>query len=182
MPPTSTKKRLPGSVLVGKSAIHQATSLLEQLPDKPKDQWSLREAIDMLREPIHVALDRGYSHDEVADMLADKGIRISVSSLKRYLAATRRTAPAGTKLSKTKRTRQSTAETKASTNGSAIAPAPETAASEPTPTPKKRGPRPKAATTAVTPAKTATKEPRTTSRTRKASAAPVSTRGRKKAT
>ncbi|MBW4654977.1 MAG: hypothetical protein KME20_18330 [Kaiparowitsia implicata GSE-PSE-MK54-09C] len=85
----SSPKRPSGSALVDESAISQADSLLEQLPKKPKEHWSLREAIDLLREPINAALDRGYSHDEIATFLADQEIRISVSSLKRYLAKTR---------------------------------------------------------------------------------------------
>lgn len=86
----TTKKRLPGSVIVQQSAIEQATSLLEQLPEKPKEIWSLREAIDLLQDSIITALSRGYSHEDVATMLADQGIKISVSSLKRYLASTKK--------------------------------------------------------------------------------------------
>ncbi len=94
----SSRKRSSGSALVDESAISQAGSLLEQLPQKPKEHWSLREAIDLLREPINTALDRGYTHNEIATFLADQEIRISVSSLKRYLAKTRensRNASAG---------------------------------------------------------------------------------------
>lgn len=86
----TTKKRLPGSATVQQTAIQQATSLLEQLPEKPKEIWTLKEAIDLLQDSITTALKRGYSHEEVAAMLADQGIQISVSSLKRYLASTKK--------------------------------------------------------------------------------------------
>jgi len=87
---TTTKKRLPGTVLVQQESIEQATSLLEQLPEKPKEVWSLREAIELLQDSISTALARGYSHEEIAALLADKNIKISVSSLKRYLASTKK--------------------------------------------------------------------------------------------
>ncbi len=86
----TTKKRLPGSVIVQQTAIQQATSLLEQLPEKPKEIWTLKEAIDLLQDSIIIALKRGYNYEEVAAMLADQGIEISVSSLKRYLASTKK--------------------------------------------------------------------------------------------
>jgi type I site-specific restriction-modification system R (restriction) subunit len=86
----TTKKRLPGSVIVQQTAIQQATSLLEQLPEKPKEIWTLKEAIDLLQDSISTALKRGYNYEEVAAMLADQGIQISISSLKRYLASTKK--------------------------------------------------------------------------------------------
>ncbi len=86
----TTKKRLPGSATVQQTAIQQATSLLDQLPEKPKEIWTLKEAIDLLQDSITTALKRGYNYEEVAAMLADQGIQISVSSLKRYLASTKK--------------------------------------------------------------------------------------------
>lgn len=90
MTAAKSRKRPPGSVLVQQTAIQQAGDLLQKLPAKPKEHWSLREAIESLEESIVQALDRGYSHEEVAQLLDDKGISISVSSLKRYLAASRK--------------------------------------------------------------------------------------------
>jgi len=90
MTASKSRKRPPGSVLVQQSAIEQADDLLQKLPAKPKEHWSLREAIESLEGSIMQALDRGYSHEEVAELLEEKGISISVSSLKRYLAASRK--------------------------------------------------------------------------------------------
>lgn len=66
--------------------------MLRDLPDKPRESWSLREAIHLLKDTIYGALDRGYSYEEVADLLSDRGIKISPSSLKSYLASSRKVA------------------------------------------------------------------------------------------
>lgn len=83
-------KRLPSSVNVSKSAIDSATSTLQGLPEKPKENWSLREAVSVLQESISAALSKGYSYEEVAKMLTAKGVDISASSLKSYLSAAKR--------------------------------------------------------------------------------------------
>ena len=108
----TTKKRLPGSVVVQQSAIKQATNLLEQLPEKPREIWSLREAIDLLQDSITTALARGYSYEEVATMLADQGIKISVSSLKRYLASIKKDKAEGAAV-KSRRPRRTAAQKQA---------------------------------------------------------------------
>ena len=176
---TTTKKRLPGTVLVQQESIEQATSLLEQLPEKPKEVWSLREAIELLQDSISTALARGYSHEEIAALLADKNIKISVSSLKRYLASTKKDKM-GT-AGKTRRRRTTTVQKKAVTEAAAALPEVEPAASEESTTseepatPKKRGPR-TSSTRSTIAAKT--KSPRTSTKTKTAST--TSTRGRKK--
>jgi hypothetical protein len=86
----TTKRRSPTSTLVSKSAISQASSILEDLPEKPKEIWSLREAIELLKDPITAALDRGYSYPEVSKMLSERGVEISASTLKYYLSAARK--------------------------------------------------------------------------------------------
>lgn len=80
------------STMIQKDAIEQANIALQQLPEKPKDNWSLREAIDALKDTILTALDRGYTYEEVAAFLSEQGVKISPSSLKSYLTAARRDA------------------------------------------------------------------------------------------
>ncbi len=92
---TAGRRRSPGATAVTKDAIENAADFLKDLPEKPKDSWSLREAIEQLQDSIKAALDRGYTHEEVSEMLTQKGIRISPSSLKSYLAATSRNRAAG---------------------------------------------------------------------------------------
>ncbi len=86
----TTKRRSPTSTLVSKGAISSAATILEGLAEKPKEIWSLREAIDLLKEPISAALDRGYSYAEVSKMLTEKGVEISPSTLKYYLSSARK--------------------------------------------------------------------------------------------
>lgn len=83
-------KRLPSSVSVSKSALDSASSTLQGLPDKPKESWSLREAVSVLQESISNALSKGYSYEEIAKMLTEKKVEISASSLKSYLSAAKR--------------------------------------------------------------------------------------------
>lgn len=80
--PTLRKR---ASVAVPKVALDQATSLLQDLPDKPKEAYSLRETIALLQTPIKAALARGYTHEEIVKILGEEGIQITASSLKRYL-------------------------------------------------------------------------------------------------
>jgi len=83
---TPTNRRSPTSTLVHQSAITQATDALKQLPGKPKDVWSVGEVLDLILDTIRATLTKGYSHAEVAEMLTERGIRITPTSLKYYLA------------------------------------------------------------------------------------------------
>jgi hypothetical protein len=115
-------KRLPASVSVSKSALESATSTLEGLPEKPKENWSLREAVSMLQESISAALGKGYSYEEIAKMLSEKGVEISASSLKSYLSAAKRQK--GVATAKGKRTGRRTKKVQSSDvsmNGAATA-------------------------------------------------------------
>lgn len=84
------KRRSPTATLVSKAAISQASSTLMDLPDKPKEIWSLREAINALQDQIILALDRGYDYLEISTMLTQQGVEISSSTLKYYLSGVRR--------------------------------------------------------------------------------------------
>lgn len=103
-----TKRRSPTSTLVSKDSISSASSALQDLPEKPKEIWSLREAIHLLRDQITQALDRGYSYGEVSQMLSSKGVEISPSTLKYYLSSARKED--GTTKRRRRRTMTMTAE------------------------------------------------------------------------
>jgi hypothetical protein len=85
-----TKKRSSAAGGVSQAMIEQASSMLQELPEKPRDNWSLREAVNLLQDSIIAALDRGYTYEEVAVLLGNKGVKIAAPSLKRYLAAVKR--------------------------------------------------------------------------------------------
>ncbi|MBF2047184.1 MAG: hypothetical protein IGS54_07445 [Elainella sp. C42_A2020_010] len=92
-----TKQRPSAVTIVSKDALEQAGIRLQELPDKPKEFWSLREAVAILQEDITDALNRGYTYDEIVKLLAGKNISITASSLKRYLATARREGNAKTR-------------------------------------------------------------------------------------
>jgi len=126
------KGRSPVAASITQDSIKQANTALADLPEKPKTEWSLREAINQLQGTINTALERGYSHQEVADMLGKQGIRISPASLRSYLAASNRNAPEAAP-----KRRRTAAKVTVSEDVAAIAPPPEPPAPEVTPAPKK---------------------------------------------
>jgi len=87
----ATEKRQK-AIAVKQSSIGNTSAFLESLPEKPKEDLSLREAIDQLREPLRAALLRGYTYLELAEMLTEKGIKISAFTLKNYVPSGKRRA------------------------------------------------------------------------------------------
>jgi hypothetical protein len=159
----ATKRRSPTSTLVSKDAISGASNALNDLPEKPKEIWSLREAINLLKDQITTALDRGYTYTEVSQMLSTKGVEISPSTLKYYLSAARK-EDGGGKTKTRRRRRTLTMSAEALKNGSVAleAATPETAAKAPAEAKPKRTRSTTAKTTtkaapAKAPAKTAAK-------------------------
>lgn len=75
---------------VRKTSVDQASTFLQNLPEKIKENVSLREAVDRLQEPIKAALAKGYSYDDLSMMLSDKGVEISASTLKNYVPSGKR--------------------------------------------------------------------------------------------
>ena len=70
---------------VPQTALDQVGSLLQDLPEKTKEQISLREAVSQLQDIIKAALAKGYSYEDVATLLAEVAIVISPTTLKRYV-------------------------------------------------------------------------------------------------
>ncbi|MDJ0536732.1 MAG: hypothetical protein QNJ70_30305 [Xenococcaceae cyanobacterium MO_207.B15] len=58
---------------------------LGQLKEKPKEELTLRESIYFLRDKLKSALKKGYSYEDLSDILEEQGILISASTLKQYL-------------------------------------------------------------------------------------------------
>lgn len=85
---TTTRRRSKTTNLT-RQVIDQVGELLRELPEKPKEKLSLREAVDQLQDQIKATLANGYSYDEVATMLTNQGIEISAATLKRYVPAGR---------------------------------------------------------------------------------------------
>ena len=58
---------------------------LEQLEAKPKQELTLRESIYFLRDKLKKALKKGYTYQDLSEILADQEISISAATLKQYL-------------------------------------------------------------------------------------------------
>jgi hypothetical protein len=74
------------AIKVKNNMLDQAASLLGELPERPEATLSLRKAIEILQEDLRDSLDKGYSYEELTEVLSNQGIDISPSTLKRYLA------------------------------------------------------------------------------------------------
>uniref|UniRef100_A0A832M3B9 Mobilization protein MobC n=1 Tax=Oscillatoriales cyanobacterium SpSt-402 TaxID=2282168 RepID=A0A832M3B9_9CYAN len=84
-----TTKR-PKASAVKQASIKDTNAFLQSLPEKPKEELSLREAIDQMRDSVRGALAKGYTYQELAAMLTEKGIKISAFTLKNYVPSGRR--------------------------------------------------------------------------------------------
>ncbi|WP_088889376.1 hypothetical protein [Leptolyngbya ohadii] len=71
---------------IAPDAIAQLNSVFDALPEKPRDTYTLRQAVTLLYAPLLTALSRGYSYEEIAVILSEQEIPISALSLKRYLS------------------------------------------------------------------------------------------------
>lgn len=189
---TAKNRRAIASVMVKMTAVKQADSFLAALPDRPKEEVSLREAIDVLQAPLQESLSRGYSYEDLVTMLGKQGLEISVSTLKRYLSAARKDPGAKPRTRRGRKPAGSTAATEqpsmaepASLNGTAAKASeattaalssqsqllviPQEALSTATPAPAKR--RPRAKTEAA---------PKTQTRAKTAPTAPAKTAAKEK--
>jgi len=138
------------------TAISHAIALLQDLPEKPKEELSLKEAVSQMQTEIRGALAKGYTYSDIATVLTGKGIKISALTLKNYVPVGKRAAAK----TKSKPTQQSTSN---AVPVAAPEPAVEPVPVEPTPVAKSRQGRKVAltATETVTPTQAATKQPRT---------------------
>lgn len=101
--------------LVSKQVVEQVGISLQALPEKIPDTLSLRQTIERLRDPIEAALSKGYSYDELVPMLAQQGINIQPSTLKRYVLsggdrAARRRSTTGKSTQQTRKPRGKSAD------------------------------------------------------------------------
>lgn len=85
----ATSKR-PKAASVKNASLEQTGAFLQALPEKPKEELSLKEAIAQLQDPLRAALAKGYSYQELAAMLAETGIHISAFTLKNYVPSGKR--------------------------------------------------------------------------------------------
>lgn len=83
------------SQTIKKSTLDKTVTELKKLPSKPKDIFTLRDAIYEIYSDIQSVISKGYSFDEVAALLSKGGIEIKGITLKQYLADYRRKGQKG---------------------------------------------------------------------------------------
>lgn len=66
--------------------LDQAVTTLKDLPEKPKEQLLLREAMEQLLDDVQAAFSKGYTHEEVAAILSQQGVEMTAPSLKYYVS------------------------------------------------------------------------------------------------
>jgi hypothetical protein len=63
---------------------------LDSLDVKQKSELTLRESIYLLRDKLRAALKKGYSYEDLSEILEAEGILVSAATLKQYLTETKK--------------------------------------------------------------------------------------------
>lgn len=87
-------KRASSSTTIPHSAIEDATMALQELPEKPRTEWPLRDAVEKMRDPLLAAMAKGYTYDDLAQTLEKQGVSITAASLKYYMTRGRKSKDA----------------------------------------------------------------------------------------
>ena len=74
---------------------------LEQLEEKQKDELTLRESIYFLRDKLKSAFKKGYSYQDLSEILEEQGILVSAATLKQYLTESNKEAVSRKRVGKT---------------------------------------------------------------------------------
>ncbi len=162
------------ATLIEKGTVEEVNSFLQELPEKPKEDLSLKEAVEKLKDPLKEALAKGYNYEDLAKMLAGKGINISALTLKNYIPSGRKQRAAAAKPRRIKK-----AEEETGSAGLSSSPDQSEESSAPAPQPR-RGGRTKSTAMADTSSATTSKPTRRkTTSSSGAAAKPTTTRRRK---
>ncbi|HEY9772148.1 MAG TPA: hypothetical protein V6C71_27190 [Coleofasciculaceae cyanobacterium] len=65
--------------------LNTALNKLDQLEFKPVEELTLRESIYFLRGKLNSALKKGYTYEDLSEILAEQEILVSATTLKLYL-------------------------------------------------------------------------------------------------
>lgn len=84
---SGSKRRILTSTVVPKAIVEQAHLSLAELAKKPKENALLRDAVEQTLDAIATILDKGYSPDEVADLMRKNGFSLNLSKLRQGGAA-----------------------------------------------------------------------------------------------
>jgi hypothetical protein len=76
---------MPKTIRIAKTAIDDAISSFSDLPAKAPSDYPLKEAIGQLLPAINELIKKGYNLSEIVELLAQKNITITSTTLKQYL-------------------------------------------------------------------------------------------------
>lgn len=65
--------------------IDSVLKKLDKLPKKEKSEFNLRETIYRFKDKLNRALKRGYSYEDLSNILAEQQVFVSVNMLRQYL-------------------------------------------------------------------------------------------------
>ena len=68
-----------------RDAVAVLKGALEALPERERRKVSTREAIEEMAETISASLAKGYTQQEIAQLLTDRGMRVAPNTLRAYL-------------------------------------------------------------------------------------------------
>lgn len=92
---------------VTREKLESTLSKLETLSEKPKSELSLRESIYFLREKLQSALKKGYSYQDLSEILEQQEIKVSAATLKQYLTEIEKEKRSRKRVAKSGETKQS---------------------------------------------------------------------------
>ena len=60
---------------------------IQELASRPKNQLTVREVIESMQDELHQKREEGWSFEELAQVLAEKGLKIAATTLRDYLGS-----------------------------------------------------------------------------------------------
>ncbi|MBD2303787.1 hypothetical protein [Nostoc sp. FACHB-190] len=99
--------------------LQTTLSELDKLEEKNKDELSLRESVYFLREKLQAALKKGYSYQDLSEILEKQEISISAATLKQYLTEIEKEKSSRKRGNKSGKVKASTSETATVTESAA---------------------------------------------------------------
>ena len=93
---------------------------LGSLKEKPKEELTLRESIYFLRDKLKSALKKGYSYQDLSEILAEQEILISAATLKQYLTEIQKKSASRQKKSKSAASQKSNSSRTSSSSSSSL--------------------------------------------------------------
>jgi response regulator of citrate/malate metabolism len=104
--------------------LQASVAKLEKLEEKPKKELTLRESIYFLRTQLQSALKKGYSYQDLSEILAAQEIQVSPATLKQYLTEIDKEESSKKRGTKSRQVKQASSSTE-NLPGSATSSAPE---------------------------------------------------------